>query len=81
MTPRSPCKKESLCYAFAHLLLASVQVWILHLLKCRIEKQMMGKRRLFHVSINSISRPHQDWISQLMLTLSNDALAIHEWRA
>jgi hypothetical protein len=27
--------------------LAHVQVWILHLLKCRIEKQMMGKRRLF----------------------------------
>ena len=40
-----------------------------------------GEEKTLHVSINSISRPHQDWISQLMLTLSNDALAIHGWRA
>lgn len=80
MTPRSPCKKESLCYAFAHLLLASVQVWILHLLKCRIEKQMMGKRRLFMYQSIQSAEPIKIGC-QLMLTLSNDALAIHGWKA
>ena len=53
--------------------LAHVQVWILHLLKCRIEKQMMGKRRLFMYQSIQSADPMK------MLTVSNDALAIHGW--